>query len=332
MASIAQTWRRVTRNDQLLLFFLAVMVGAAAGYGALLFRLLTAAIQTLFLGDGTEHVAGIAATLPWWHVVLAPTAGGLLIGLLIRYVLPGRQPQGVAQVMEASALRSGRMPLGEGLAAAFVSAASIGCGASVGREGPIVHLGATLASSVARRLQLSAALARTLLGCGVAAAIASAFNAPIAGVFFALEVVVGHYGLGAFSPVVISSVIGTVITRIHIGPDAAFILPPQQVVSFLEIPAFVLLGLVGALAAIALMRAIALVQAGHERLGTPSWLRPAIAGLATSVIALQLPEVLGVGYEATDLALESSYEPQFLILLALAKAGAAARAAERGES
>ena len=149
MASIAQTWRRVTRNDQLLLFFLAVMVGAAAGYGALLFRLLTAAIQILFLGDGSEHVASIAASLPWWHVVLAPTAGGLLIGLLIRYVLPGRQPQGVAQVMEASALRSGRMLLGEGLAAAFVSAASIGCGASVGREGPIVHLGATLASSLA---------------------------------------------------------------------------------------------------------------------------------------------------------------------------------------
>jgi CIC family chloride channel protein len=324
MASIAQTSRRVTRNDQLLLFFLAVMVGAAAGYGALLFRLLTAAIQILFLGDGTEHVASIAATLPWWHVVLAPTAGGLLIGLLIRYVLPGRQPQGVAQVMEASALRGGRMPLGEGLAAAFVSAGSIGCGASVGREGPIVHLGATFGSYVARRLQLSAPLAKTLLGYGVAAAIASAFNAPIAGVFFALEVVVGHYGLGAFSPVVISSVIGTVITRIHIGPDAAFILPPQQVVSFLEIPAFVLLGLVGALVAIALMRAIALVQAGHERLGTPSWLRPAIAGLATGLIALQLPEVLGVGSEATDLALESSYEPQFLILLALAKAAATA--------
>ena len=188
------------------------------------------------------------------------------------------------------------MSLNEGLGAAFVSAASIGCGASVGREGPIVHLGATLGSYVAKRLQLSPSLAQTLLGCGVAAAIASAFNAPIAGVFFALEVVVGHYGLGAFSPVVISSVMGTVITRIHIGPDAAFVLPPQQVVSFLEIPAFVLLGLVGAVSAIALIRGIALVQATQERVGTPVWLRPALAGLATGLIALQLPEVLGVGY------------------------------------
>ncbi|HEX5794859.1 MAG TPA: chloride channel protein, partial [Geminicoccaceae bacterium] len=324
MASLSRTWQRVTRNDQLLLFFLAVMVGTAAGYGALLFRVLSAAIQLLFLGAASERVASIAAALPWWQVVLAPTLGGLVIGVLVRFVLPGRQPQGVAQVMEASALRSSRMSLREGLAAAFVSAASIGCGASVGREGPIVHLGATFGSAVAQRLRLPAPLANTLLGCGVAAAIASAFNAPIAGVFFALEVVVGHYGLGAFSPVVVSSVIGTVITRIHIGPDAAFILPPQEVVSFLEIPAFVLLGLVSALAAIALVRAIDLVEQSHRRLGTPRWLRPATAGLLTGLIALQLPEVLGVGYETTDRALNEGYALGFLVLLALAKASATA--------
>ena len=189
----------------------------------------------------------------------------------------------------SSALRKSRMALNEGLGAAFVSAASIGCGASVGREGPIVHLGATFGSYAAKRLHLSPQVAQTLLGCGVAAAIASAFNAPIAGVFFALEVVIGHYGPGAFSPVVISSVIGTVITRIHIGPDAAFILPPQQVVSFLEIPAFFLLGLLGAVGAIVLIRGIALVQASHDRVGTPGWLRLALAGLVTGAIALYFP-------------------------------------------
>ncbi len=113
--------------------------------------------------------------------------GSLLIGLFTRYVLPGRLPQGVPQVMEAAALKNGRMPMRDGIAAAFISAASLGCGASVGREGPIVHLGATLASFVARRMQLSPSLAKTLLGCGVAAAVASAFNAPIAGVIFVLE-------------------------------------------------------------------------------------------------------------------------------------------------
>ena len=134
MATGTQAWQRVTRNDQLLLLLLALVIGVAAGYGALVFRLLTAAIQILFLGHGTEHLVSAVATLPWWQVLLAPTVGGLLIGLLTRLVLPGRLPQGVADVMEASALRQSRMALNEGLGAAFVSAASIGCGASVGRE------------------------------------------------------------------------------------------------------------------------------------------------------------------------------------------------------
>jgi CIC family chloride channel protein len=324
MATLAQTWRRFTHNDQLLLFLLAVAVGAAGGYGAVAFRLATSGIQFLFFGDGSDYLTSAARALPWWHLVLAPAVGGLLIGLFMRYVLPGRLPQGVPHVMEAAALKNGRMPMRDGIAAAFISAASLGCGASVGREGPIVHLGATLASFVARRMQLSPSLAKTLLGCGVAAAIASAFNAPIAGVIFALEVVVGHYGLGAFSPVVISSVIGTVITRIHIGPDPAFILPPQQVVSFLEIPAFVLLGLVSAVASIALMRSIALVQASHDRLGVPLCLRPMLAGAAVGVMALWLPEVLGVGYEATDRVLGNQYELQFVLILAIAKAAATA--------
>jgi chloride channel protein, CIC family len=226
--------------------------------------------------------------------------------------------------MEAAALRIGRMPLRDGIAAAVVSAASLGCGASVGREGPIVHLGATFGSFAARHLHLSPSLAKTLLGCGVAAAIASAFNAPIAGVIFALEVVIGHYGVGAFSPVVISSVIGTVITRIHIGPDPAFILPPQQVVSFLELPAFVLLGLVSAVASIALMRSIALVEASQDRIGVPRWLRPMLAGGAVGVMALWLPEVLGVGYEPTDRVLSNQYDLQLVLILAIGKAAATA--------
>jgi CIC family chloride channel protein len=328
MATPPAAWRRFWQNDQLQLFLLAVLIGTAAGFGAIAFRMVTGGIQFGFFGHFDEFLASHVRELPPWQVVLAPTLGGLLIGLFTRFVLPGRLPQGVGNVMEASALRNGRMSLPEGLAAALVSAASIGCGASVGREGPLVHLGATFGATVARWRHLSPSLAKTLLGCGVAAAIASAFNAPIAGVFFALEVVVGHYGLGAFSPVVISSVIGTVITRIHIGTDAAFILPPQQVTSFLELPAFILLGLVSAAVAVSLLRGIAVVQAGHDwlemRLGLGRWLRPAMAGLVVGVIALWLPEVLGVGYEVTDNALKDGYALHLLVLLALAKGFATA--------
>ena len=319
MDRLTRAWLEFCRNDQVVLFFLAAIIGMAAGYGAIGFRLLVAGFQWSFFGNPMDRIFSSAVSLPWWHLILVPTLGGLAIGLFTRFVLPGRLPQGVADVMAASALRSGRMPLREGLAAAFVSAGSVGCGASVGREGPIVHLGATFASAVAQKLHLSPSLARTLLGCGVAAAIASAFNAPIAGVFFALEVVIGHYGISAFSPVVISSVIGTVITRIHIGADAAFILPPQQIASFWELPAFLILGLVCALSAMGLLKGIAMVQAIHEWLGIARWLRPAMAGLLVGVIALEYPEVLGVGYEATDTTLRGGYGLTLLIILAFAK-------------
>jgi CIC family chloride channel protein len=240
------------------------------------------------------------------------------------FVLPGPQPQGVAQVIEANALRNGRLSARQGLGAALVNALAIGAGGSVGREGPIVHVGATLASTVARRLGLGASLARTLLGCGVAAAVASAFNAPIAGVFFALEVVIGHYALTAFSPVVIASVIGTIVSRAHFGDAVAFTLPPQSVASFFEFPAFVLLGLVAGGVAIAFLKTVSLVDSVHTRLQVPLWLRPALAGLAVGVIALGFPEVLGIGYATTDATLNGSFGLAMVVGLALAKALATA--------
>ncbi len=319
MASLLHVWRGLSRNEQVILFFLAVLIGAASGYSALAFRVLIDLLQFIVYGNPADSLASHVARLPPWQVLLVPALGGLVIGIFTHNVMPGRLPQGVADVMAASALRSGRMSLREGIAAAGVSIGSVGCGASVGREGPIIHLGATFASKIAQNLHLSPSLAKTLLGCGVAAAIASAFNAPIAGVFFALEVVVGHYGLGAFSPIVISSVVGTVITRLHIGDAPAFNLPPQQIASFWELPAFIILGLVCAIAAMSLLKGIAFTQSVHDRFQVPRWARPAIAGLIIGVIALRWPEVLGVGYEATDNALKGSYDLQLLILLAVAK-------------
>jgi CIC family chloride channel protein len=172
---------------------------------------------------------------------------------------------------------------------------------------------------VAQRLGLGANLSRTLLGCGVAAAVASAFNAPIAGVFFALEVVIGHYALTAFSPVVIASVIGTIVSRAHFGDDVFFTLPPQSVASLLEFPAFVLLGLVAGGVAIAFLKTVSLVDAVHRRLAVPLWLRPALAGLAVGAIALAFPEVLGIGYETTDATLNDAFGLTAILGLALAK-------------
>lgn len=314
-----QDIKRLVGNDQVVMATVAVIVGGTAAGGAIAFRESIDFLQFLFFGFSSERVATFAAQMEWWRLILAPVVGGLLIGLFCKYVMPGGQPQGVAHVIESSALRVGRMSMRQGLGAAIISATSIGCGASVGREGPAVHLGASLASFLGRQLNLTRSQARTLLGCGVASAVAASFNAPIAGVFFALEVVIGHYALSAFAPIVIASVFGTILSRVWFGDFPAFEVPSQHITSFLEFPAFMLLGVVCAGAAIALMRVAGAVEVHGQRLPIPRWLQPAGAGLIVGVVALEFPEILGVGYEAMDTALNEGYGLQMLISLAVLK-------------
>ena len=231
---------------------------------------------------------------------------------------------GVVHVIEAMALRNGRMRLLDGIAAAFVSIVSLGVGASAGREGPMVHLGASIAGGVTQRLGLSPHLARTLLGCGVAASVAASFNAPIAGVFFALEVIIGHYALSAFAPVVISSVAATVICRAHLGELPAFLLPQFGINSLWEFPAFMVLGAVCAIIATIFMWSIFYAERIVDSLPIPNWLKPAAGGLAVGAIAVEFPHVLGVGYETTDAALQELLPLWLLMLLIPLKAAATA--------
>lgn len=317
--------RKFGRNDQVILSVLALVIGVAAGLAETAFRAGIALVQELGYGFSSDKVASLAATLPWWQLLLVPSVGGLLIGCFIHFFMPDRRPQGVAQVIESSALHGGRMSLTLGIKSAVVSAASIGVGASVGREGPIVHLGASLGAWVSKRLHLGRSLSRTLLGCGVAAAVAASFNAPIAGAFFALEVVVGHYAISAFAPIVIASVVGTIVSRMQYGDYPAFILPDTwTIVSFWEFPAFALLGMVSAAAAVLFMRSVMFTEDTVERLGIPSWAQPAFGGLMVGCIAIGFPQVLGVGYEATDAALSARYELWLLIALVVAKTAATA--------
>ena len=319
--------KRLWANDHIILGGLAILIGVAAGLAAIGFRYGIDLFRALAYGNWIvdELFNSYAAQMPWWRVLLATTLGGLAIGLFLRYVMPDRKPQGVADVIESVALRGGQLRATDGLKAATLSAASIGVGASVGREGPVVHLGASLASCLAGWLHLGRRLTRTLLGCGVAAAIAASFNAPIAGVFFALEVVVGHYALSAFAPIVIASVAGTVVSRMHYGDFPAFILPQSyEIASFWEFPAFALLGLAAALLAIVFTQSVAISVKLFERAKIPVVLRPAVAGLAIGCIALAYPEVLGVGYEATDKALQALYSFETLVILLVLKVAATA--------
>ena len=318
---ISKRLLKIVRHEHVMMSMLAVACGALGGLSAIAFRELIDLLQYVFLGFGGEFVASEAAHQPWWRIMLAPVAGGLCVGAMIHFLNGGKRAKGVPQVIEANALRGGYLGWKDGVNAALISATSIASGASVGREGPAVHLGATAASLLSRSLGLNRSHVRTVLGCGVASAVAASFNAPIAGVFFALEVVIGHYALNAFAPIVLSSVVGTIVSRLYYGDYPAFIIPEYQLVSFLEFPAFLMLGLVCAGVAILLLRSWKLAMDFFEESKLPLWLTPALAGVVMGGVGLFFPEVLGVGYEATDQALRGQIGLELLLMLVFVKIG-----------
>jgi CIC family chloride channel protein len=273
-----------------------------------------------WLGTSSERVFEAASHLPWYVVVGAPTLGGLLVGLLLVYFMPGKRPCGVADVIEAQAIKNSEISLAQGMGNAFVTALSLGSGASAGREGPVVHLGASIASWLEDRFSLPQSARRTLLACGVAAAVSASFNVPLAGVLFAHEVILGHYALRAFVPIAISSVLGAVIVRSHLGNFPAFIVPDYNIASNWEFPSFALLGLFCAIVAILFQLMLVGADRFSRGLEMPLWLRPVVGGFIIGCIAIYFPQILGVGYDATDAALKQQFSLMLLLELLLLKA------------
>lgn len=315
--------RRVVRNEHLTLGVLAFAVGVAAAYGALVFRIGVGKIQEVSFGFSLEEIALVAGGLPWWQVVAVPAIGGLIVGLILKLHGLGRA-QSISHVIEASALKGGRMSLKDGIVSTAVHILSLGFGASTGREGPVVHLGATLGAWLSERLGLDRSQSRTLLACGVAAATGSLFNAPVAGAVFAIELIVGNLSLTAGAPIFIAAVTGTAIGRFYFGDAPAFTVPAQELISLWEFPAFALLGVFSAVVAIIFMQTIFVVESTVEKTKIPIWLRPVCGGLLIGAIAVFLPQILGVGYLSTDAALRAEFGLQLLLLLIAAKIAAVA--------
>jgi CIC family chloride channel protein len=305
-------------------WLLAPLIGLATGVAAILFRLAIGAFQWPWLHTMSEHVAEAAREQPWWVVMLAPAAGGLLVGLMLKYVLTARRTDAVPDVMEARVNAGRGLDLKQGLLSAVASALSLGVGASAGREGPIVHLGATIAAWASNHLNLPNAARRTLLASGAAGAVAASFNAPIAGVLFAQEVILGHFSITTFVPLVLSSVVATIISQGWFGDVAAFVVPTYKIVSYLEVPAFVLLGIVAAAVAVIFQLTILSADWVARQVKMPLIARPVVGGLLIGIIAIWFPEVLGVGYDTTDAALKDQLAIYMMLLLIVLKTVATA--------
>jgi CIC family chloride channel protein len=311
VTSCRDGWRVLRHKgpSKITFWFIALLIGIAAGFAALFFRKGINLLQTTLYGtDDVQFLHSFISGLEWYWIILIPTFGGLVSGLILHQFTPDARARSVADVIEGAALHDGRVETRAGLASALASMVTLGTGGSSGREGPVVHLAAVISTWVNRRINADGITGRDLLGCAVAAAVSASFNAPIAGALFALEVVLRHFAVHAFAPIVIASVAGTVINRIEFGGVTEFKLPTVTELQFyVELPAFLLLGLTCGLVAVVLMRAIFWADdIGNQiqaRTRLPRYFRPMVAGALLGVIALWFPHIIGVGYETTSLAL-----------------------------
>ncbi|MFY0682566.1 MAG: chloride channel protein [Thalassovita sp.] len=311
--------------SQFQFWLIAASIGTVAGFAALFFRKGIETLQAFLYGtEDTAHLHSFVATLPWYWILILPILGGLVTGVVLHLFTPDARVRSVADVIEGAAMHKGRVEMRAGMASAVASLVTLSSGGSTGREGPVVHMAGVVSSWVSDRIQADGITGRDLLGCAVAAAVSASFNAPIAGALFALEVVLRHFAVHAFAPIVIASVAGTIINRLEFGGVTEFHLPEANVLEFyVELPAFLLLGLMCGVVATILMRSVFFAEdlgnVLQERSGMPRWMRPAVAGAMLGLIAIFFPHIIGVGYETTSATLTGQIMVGSAILFAIVK-------------
>jgi CIC family chloride channel protein len=308
------------------LMALALLVGAGAGLGAIAFRYMILGFTYLFSGHKDYSAVGHASNplvpgLGIWFVVLAPVVGGLIYGPLVSRFAPEARGHGVPEVMYAVNRLGGRMRPQVPIVKSLASAVCIGSGGSVGREGPIVQIGSALGSVTGQVLRLGESQLRLLVACGAAGGIAATFNAPIAGVFFALELILRNFETRSFGLVVLSSVTADAIGRAAFGSHPFLSLPGFSFSSPLELLLYAGLGVLATGVGLGFVRVLYAGEDLADRLwnGRPDWLRPALGGILLGLLLLAVPEMYGVGYPVLQLAVAGHYVILALLGLLAAK-------------
>ena len=313
--------RHNIRNSEVGLTCVAAVMGAVVALGVALTRQMVSEFHHALFGVPFEtHLSGTVAVAPW-RLLLVPALGGLGYGL-IAYALWRWRPRDIVDAIEANALHGGRMSFSDSLRLTALTVISAGVGASVGMEAAFTQLGAGTASRVGRLLHLRRGDLRTFVGCGAAAAIAAAFNAPLAGAFYAFELIIGSYTLATLIPVMVAAVTATVVTRKLFGEQPIFIVYAHVDLVAMHYLILAAIGVAAAGLAIAALLGVTLVERGARRLSVPNWARPALGGLVLGCFALYFPQILGSGHGGILNTLQTGsagYELPVLIALIFAK-------------
>ena len=307
-------WQRLLRIRQRIWFseetfhlVLAAGVGVLGGLVNVFFYYATESVKLLFLhrpGDIVE----VAKMMDEWQRLITPALGGLCAGLILFWGLRIVGRQGTSNLLEVVVAGDGRLPFRTGFIKFLSSLVTIGTGGSIGREGGIVQLSATLASKWGQLAKWPPYRLRMLVGCGAASGIAAAYNAPISGAVFASLIVLGNFSMNLFAPVVCASVVAATVSRTFFGINPWYTVPPFEFTRMTQLPWFVLLGIAAGILGAVFLKLLHGSEDLFAKMRVPVFVRLTIGGFIVGVIALKFPEVWGNGYEVTKSLLQDPSE------------------------
>jgi len=299
--------------------FVAACVGIASAYASLFFLWAIDQLHWLLVGNNGENFYTHLENISAWQLALLPVLGAMVVRLIIQYGMPEQRQHGPADAITAVRNGKGILPIKAGIGSAAASIVSIGSGASVGRYGPAVHLGASLGSWFAQLLKLSPEQNKTLLACGVAGAISASFSAPLAGLIFAHEAILGRFDGRSVMPIAIASVIASTIAHIHDFDNIIFMLPEIAITTNWEYFLFALLGVIGGALAVLYMASMHQATQFAQNLPVSAMMRAALGGLMLGGIIVIFPQTFGLGEHIIRDALHLQIAAGTLMLLVFAK-------------
>ena len=308
-SEVLKRFKAVLKSPMLQMNLLAALTGTCAAVLTWVFISLSKGIQGIFYGDSFIQNSLIDSGNEW-KIIFIPALGGLVAGLIIEYWSKDAKGAGVPLVMEAVAFKQARLSAKKAVAKCFAAAACIGTGMSLGRVGPMVVISSTVGSEIGQRTGKTVDETRTLVGCGAASAITAAFNAPLGGVLFAIELILAELRTRSFIPIVVAVVIATIVGRELTGDLAAFDnIPKYPLGSPTEYPLYIVLGLVTGLAAAGFIKLLNWVETNIEKIDIiPVPFRTCLGGLCVGLIALSFPQVLGNGFGVTSDLISLDYD------------------------
>src|ERR1041385_1920436 len=320
-ATLLRLFLRLVPSESHRLFALTLIAGASCGLAAVFFHLSIIGTENRLI-DRAMSASG--RSWMWW-TILTPTAGGLISGALLQYVVPGARGSGIPQVKVAYAIKGGRVPFRDALGKFLIGVLQIGTGSSLGREGPTVQICAGVASTLGRSAALSRENLRRLLPVGAAAGIAAAFNAPIAAVTFTIEEVVGDLDQAVLTWIVVAAAIAAAVERAILGEQPVFTITRNYGLDHASsLLSYAVLGVAAAAVSLLFTESLLLFRNRFQHLTLiPTWMRPAIGGLVTGILAalafrfLHTEGVTGGGYATLSLALSGSIAIRALIVLCI---------------